>query len=55
MLDDAARTRLLDERESIVKDFESYTDMGFIQTAVDEREVLCQRREGLAASLRSGY
>jgi len=56
MLDDAARTRLLDERESIVKDFERAT-LTWVssKTAVDEREVLWQRREGLAASLRSGY
>ena len=56
MFDDAAKTRLLDERESTVRDFERAT-LAWIssESAVDERRVLWERREGLAASLRSGY
>jgi hypothetical protein len=56
MLDDAARSRLLGERESIVKDFERAT-LAWVSTntAADERRTVWERREGLAASLRSDY
>lgn len=56
MLDDAARSCLLGERESIVEEFERAT-LAWLSsiTAVDERRALWERREGLAASLRSGY
>ena len=56
MLDDATKTRLLGERESMVRDFERATLAWLSPTAaVDARSVLWERREGLAASLRNGY
>lgn len=56
MRDEAVKTRFLDERESIVKDFEQ-TTLAWVSSkpAVDEQRVLRARREELASSLRSGY
>lgn len=56
MSDNTVKTRLLDERESIVKAFERAT-LSWVssKSTVDERRDVLKRREGLAASLRSGY
>ena len=53
LADDETRQRLLDERASVVKEFEATTQQWIKES--QSREALRQRRAELAERLRSGY